>query len=214
MCSDKNVVVIKAISRYSMSFTSGALLRHESITVAELFNDLADWSGVRDRTIAENRLQMRTRNSSQRVCREVISRLKQLTPAQLEVVLDGSRQEQDYTLWLAVCKRYRFLYDFAAEVIREKYLRLDLALAPEEYDIFFNRKAEWHPEVEAVAPATRNKQRQFLFKMLREAELLSSAGRIVPALLSPRLIDAIRDDDPAHFAVFPVSEMDVKRWTQ
>ena len=207
-------MVSMTVPRYSMSFTTGALLRHESMIVADLLRGLGDWNAVRDKVAAENLLQMRTRNSSQRICREVISRLKQLTPAQLEIVLDGSRQEQDYVLWLAVCKRYRFLYDFAAEVIREKYLRLDLALAPEEYDIFFNRKAEWHPEVEAVAPATRNKQRQFLFKMLREAELLSSAGRIVPALLSPRLIDAIRDDDPAHFAVFPVSEMDVKRWTQ
>jgi len=214
MCSDENVMVTKAIPRYSMSFTSGALLRHESIIVAELFDDLADWRGVRDKTIAENLLQMRTRNAAQRICREVISRLKQLTPLQLMLLSDGSRQEQELTLWLAVCKRYRFIYDFAAEVVREKCLRLDFGLTHDDFDSFFNRKAEWHPEVEAVAPATRAKQRQLLFKMLREAELVNSAGRIVPALLSPGLIEAIREDDPAHFAVFPVSDSEIKRWTQ
>lgn len=197
-----------------MSFTSGGLLHRESLTISELYDELRDWDAVRKIVIGENRLRMRTANSSARLYREITSRLKLLTAGEVDILKHGSFQEQAYVLWLAVCKRYRFIYDFAAEVIREKYLRLDLALAPEDYTIFFNRKAEWRPEVESVAPATLNKQRQLLFKMLREAELLSSDGRIVPALLSPRLIDAMMDDDPAHFTVFPVSEMDIKRWTQ
>jgi hypothetical protein len=44
--------------------------------------------------------------------------------------------------------------------------------------------------------------------------LLSGDQQIIPALLSARLVDAIRRDDPAHFAVFPVTELDVMRWTQ
>jgi hypothetical protein len=207
-------MVATNIPHYSMSFTSGALLRHESIIVAELFNELADWSAVRDRVVAENRLQMRTSNASQRICREVTSRLKQLTPVELKIVLDGSQQEQSQVLWLAVCKRYRFIYDFAVETMREKFLRLDLHLTYDDYDIFFNGKAEWHPEVARVGPATRGKQRQIVFKMMREAELLSGDQRIMPALLSARLVDAIRSDAPAHFAVFPVTELDVMQWTQ
>ena len=88
--------------RYSMSFTSGALLRHESIAVAELSHELGDWNAVRDTVVAENRLQMRTRNASQRICREVTFRLKQLTTIELEIVLDGSQQEQSQVLWLAL----------------------------------------------------------------------------------------------------------------
>jgi len=206
---ERSVIVV-----YSMSFTSGGLLRYESLVVAEQYSRLADWNAVRDKVAAENLLQMRTRNAAQRIGREVISRLKQLTPLQLLLLCDGSPQEQELTLWLAVCKRYRFIYDFAAEVVREKCLRLDFGLTHDDFDSFFGHKAEWHPEVEAVAPVTRAKQRQLLFKMLREAELLSSAGRIVPALLPSSLIAAIRDDDPAHFVVYPVSDMEIKRWTQ
>lgn len=199
---------------YSMSFTTGALLHRESITVAELYNELGEWDAVRDRVLAANLLQMRTLNSSTRICREIISRLKQLTPAELAIVRDGSLQEQRYVLWLAVCKRYQFIYDFAVDVVREKYLHLDLDLPSDTFDRFFDRKAEWHPEVERVAPATRAKQRQFLFKMLREADLLSSTGQIVPALLTPRIVAAICADSPAHFAIFPVSELEVTRWTR
>ncbi|MFN3981720.1 MAG: DUF1819 family protein [Caldilinea sp.] len=200
------------MSRYSMSFTSGTLLHRESLTIVELYTALQDWEQVRCIVLADNRLQMRTANASQRLYREIASRLRQLTADELALLQCGSLLEQAYLLWLAVCKRYRFIYDFAGEVVREKFLRLDFELKPEEYDIFFARKAEWHPEVESVAPATRSKQRQVVYKMLREAQLVGSDRRIIPALLTPRLIDAIRADDPAHFVIFPISEMERQRW--
>ena len=98
--------------------------------------------------------------------------------------------------------------------MREKFLHLDLHLTYEDYTVFFNGRAEWHTEVARVTSATRDKQRQIVFKMMREAGLLSGDQRILPALLSDRLVDAIRGDDPAHFAVFPVTELDVMQWTQ
>lgn len=199
-------------TKFSMSFTTGTLLYRASVTIAELYDDMRDWNAVRDKVIAENRLQMRTLNASKRICREVTSRLKLLTPAQMEIVREGSRQEQHYVLWLALCKRYRFIYDFAVEVVREKYLRLDFDLSYDDYDAFFNAKAEWHPEVERVTDTTRKKQRQFVFKMMREAEVLSEHHHIIPAMLTPRLVEAVGQDDLAHLAVFPVSDIDVRQW--
>lgn len=198
--------------RYSMSFTSGALLHREALIIAACYAEERDWDRVRRTILADNRLQMRTINAAQRLYREIAARLKQLTVAEFEWLRLGAPPEQNYLLWLAVCKRYRFIYDFAAEVVREQYLRFDFELRPDAYDHFFNRKAEWHPEVEAVAPATRRKQRQMLYKMLREAQLVGSDRRIIPALLTPRLVDAIRTDDPAHFVIFPISEMERQRW--
>lgn len=199
---------------YSMSFTTGALLYRESLTVAALHAEMSDCDAVRARVIAENLLQMRTHNALQRVYREVSSRLRLMTPLEMELLLDGSQQEQGYVLWLAACKRYRFIYDFAVEVLREKFLSLDYDLTREDYDRFFLAKAEWHPEVERVAPVTRAKGRQFVFKMLREADLLSKQNRILPALLTPRLVDAIATDSPAHLAVFPVAESVVRGWAR
>ena len=108
---------------------------------------------------------------------------------------------------MAICKRYRFIYDFSVEIIREKYLRLDLDLSYDDYDLYFNDKAEWHPEVARVTEATRLKGRQVVFKMLREAELLTKQNRLIPILLTPSLIEVIQQDDGAHFAIFPVTGM-------
>ena len=201
-----------ATDKYIMSFTAGALLSRESITVAELYREIGDWDAVRAKAISENRLQMRTLSASRRIFREVSTRLKHLTPAEMEFLLEGSHQEQNYLLWLGICKWYRFIHEFAVEVVREKYLRLDLDLTYDEYDAFFNDKAEWHPEVERLAPSTRVKQREVVFRMMRETELLTRQRRIIPAMLTPHLIELIARDSPNCLAIYPVSDLAVKEW--
>jgi hypothetical protein len=195
-----------------MSFTSGALLYQESLGVANLLEKVGDWDVVRERVIDANLLQMRTLNASKRIFREVASRLKQLTPAELALLRTGTRQEQNHLLWLAICKRYRFIYDFAADVVREKFLRLDFDLSYDAYDVFFNNKAEWHPEVEGVAESTRKKLRQVLFKMMREANLLTQDNQILPAMPTPREIKVITADSPSYLLAFPISPTEVQEW--
>ena len=199
-------------NRYSMSFTTATLLYRESLTIAELLEQLGDWDQVRQRVIEDNLLQMRTLNASKRVYHEVASRLKQLTSAELALLRTGTRQEQNHMLWLAVCKRYRFIYDFAVEEVREKFLRLDLHLGYDDYDIYFYSKAEWHPEVAGVTETTRKKQRQVVFKTMREADLLTQEEQILPAMLTPREIETIAADSPAYLALFPVSPAEPQEW--
>lgn len=199
-------------NRYSMSFTSGALLHQESLTIAELFEELGDWSAVRERVMDDNLLQMRTMSAAKRIFQEVASRLKRLTPAELALLRTGARQEQGRLLWLAICKRYRFIYDFAVEVMRERFIRLDFDLTYDTYDIFFNNKAEWRPEVAGVAESTRKKLRQVLFKMMREANLLTQDNQIVTAMLTPREIEVIAADSPSYLLAFPISPTGIQEW--
>ena len=196
--------------RYSMSFTTGSLFHRESVKLAALYLDLGDWNSVRNKVIAENLLQSRTLNTLKRVCREVISRLKTLISGELEFLVEGSHQEQAYILWLAVCRRYRFIADFAVEVLRERYITLKTDLSHEEFDSFFNRKSEWRLELDEIRPATRNKLRQVLFKILREADLLTANNMINAAMLSPGLLDVITQGSRRDVLYFPVFESDLK----
>jgi hypothetical protein len=189
---------------YSMAFTTAPLLFAETMRVAELFAQNPNWSQVREMVLANNLLQMRTNNAAKRIFSEISSRLKQLTDEQMALLLASSRREQNYLLWLAFCKRYRFVYDFAVEIVREKFLRLDMTLTYDDYDTFFSNRAEWHPEVERVATATRIKQRQFLFRIMREAELLTEQRQIIPIVLTTKLLSVMRSDNPAHVSIFPV----------
>lgn len=196
--------------RYSMSFTTGGLFHPESIKLAALYLELGDWRSVRGRVIAENLLQTRTLSTLKRVCSEVVSRLRTLSQSELEFLVEGSRQEQAYLLWLALCRRYRFIADFAIEVLRERYVTLKTDLTVEDFDSFFNRKSDWHSELDEITPATRGKLRQVLFKILREADLLTDNNMINAAMLSPRLLELIHQGGHGDVLCFPVFESDLK----
>lgn len=193
-----------------MSFTTGSLFHRESVKLAELYLDYGEWSAVRDKVIAENLLQTRTLNTLKRVCREVISRIRALTQTELAFLVEASHQEQAYLLWIAVCRRYRFIADFAVEVLRERYITLKTDLTYEDFNSFFNRKSEWHPELDEITPATRSKLRQVLFKILRETDLLTANNIINAAMLSPGLLELINQTGCMNMLHFPVFESDMK----
>jgi hypothetical protein len=183
------------------------------VELAALYLDLGDWNAVRDKVIAENLLQTRTQNSLKRICREVISRLRTLTQSELTLLVDASHQEQGYILWLAVCRRYRFIADFAVEVLRERYITLKTDLVHEDFDSFFNRKSEWHLELDEITPATRCKLRQVLFKMLREADLMTAKNMINAAMFGPRLLKLLHQGNRRDVSYFPVFESVLKGTT-
>jgi hypothetical protein len=189
---------------YNMSFTAGALLQKPSVLFAELYSSLGDWQAVKSRVMSDNLLQARTQKTAHRICREIVSRLNPLSSDQFAILAQGPARDQAHVLWAAICRRYRFIQDFAVEVIHEKFLALDPNLVYADYDIFFNQKAEWHEELMRIRPSTRAKLRQIVFRMLREAELLSRGNRIVPVLLSPAVAKSILDDPALSLSIFPV----------
>jgi len=192
-----------------MSFTTGGLFYRESLTVAELYIQRKAWAQVRKDVLSANLLQARTAASAQRVYREVSIRLQLLTSDQMMILQDGSRDEQNYILWLAICKRFAFIKKFAVEVLREKFLSLDFELSYQDYQAFFNAQAQWHEELEQLKETTQKKLRQVLFKMMHEAELITKDNTIIAATLSPRVVNAILDDPQASLSVFPVLDSNI-----
>lgn len=206
----KEIRMLMNKTGYHLSFTSGGLCLYESRLLAELYLDLGDWQSVRDKAISDNLLQARTISSLTRSCREVISRLKTLHQAELAFLVQASPQEQAYLLWIAVCRRYPFIAEFAIEVLRERYITLKNDLAFDHFDAFYNRKSEWHPELDKISTTTRNKLRQVLFRMLREADLLTSGNSIKSAMLTQRLLTTVKTSASRDLLYFPVFESELK----
>jgi len=176
--------------RYALSFTSGALLTREAVIAAPLFLEVRDWNAVRNRLRAENLLQARTASSGFRLAREVAQRLAVLTDAELDLLQDASPSERGHLMWIAACRRYAFIGDFAEEVVRERFLLLTPPLGYDDFDSFVRGKALWHPELAEVKDTTLQKLRSTVFRMLTEAGLLVG-DEIVHAPLSERVRDAL-----------------------
>ncbi len=188
--------------RYSMSFTTGGLFQRESVELAALYLQLNDWDALREKVIADNLLQARTLNTLKRICREITSRLKTLNREELSALALAANRDQVCLLWLALCRRYRFIAEFAIEVMHERHLNLQ-ALTYADFDHFLNKKAEWHPELDEIQPTTRGKLRQVLFKILRETELLNTDNTINGVLASPEIMHILHRTDQQQALYFP-----------
>ncbi|WP_051921215.1 DUF1819 family protein [Porticoccus hydrocarbonoclasticus] len=189
--------------RYQMSFTSGGLLHRESIRLAELYLELGDWEAVKETALAGNLLQVRAQSTARRQIREILSRLKLLSSEELRCLVQGTYQEQASLLWVVICRRYQFIQDFTLEVLREHFANLKTHLNPDDYEAFYNKKAEWHPELDAISNSTRLKLKQVIFRMLREANLLTADYSIHPVLLSPSLVAIIQRSNAESLRYLP-----------
>lgn len=177
--------------------------------LVNVYKNVGDWSHVRAQSIENNLLQSRTLNTLKRQVSELISRLKRLSNIELLYLEKSNSQEQAYLLWIAVCRRYTFIADFATEVLHERYVTLNPDLKPEHFDRFFNRKAEWHPELETLTDSTRQKLRQVLFKMMQQAGLINAQGDIIPAWMSSEFVKHV--ENPSEWMWFPVFEADIPK---
>ena len=160
-----------------------------------------------------NVLQRRTTRSSSIVGREVISRLSTLGEIELEIVANGTAHERSHLMWVAACRRYSLIAEFAQEVVREKFLLMTPHLSLEDFDGFVRSKSLWHDELNVIAVSTYKKLRQNTFRMLRDAELLSEAGNVVQPLLSTRVVEALVGTGGSDLRLFPVTESEIERAT-
>jgi len=198
------------VAKYSMSFTSGSLLLHESVLIVQVFMEMGDWRKVRNKAVEDNLLQSRSLNTLKRHVREVISRLKTLSENELQWLSSQSKDSQALMLWVAICRRYTFIGEFSTEVIRERYLSLQPQISAEDYNAFFNQKAQWHEELDRITDSTRQKQRQIVFQMLHQVRLIDDHQSINPAMLPADFVELLlnrADHNDLH--LFPVFDSDL-----
>jgi Putative inner membrane protein (DUF1819) len=189
--------------RYSLSFTTGALLAREGALLAPAYVERRDWEQVRDESVENNLLQARTYRTGVRLVRETVKRLSALTDDEVELLVEATASERDSLMWAAACRRYELIGEFAEEVLRERFLLLASTLGYGDFDSFVRTKAIWHEELAAIKDTTLQKLRSNVFKMLHQAALLSDAGHILPALLSERVVALLSARTPSDLRFFP-----------
>ena len=192
------------IQPYKMSFAVGGLLLNESVEVARLHKPSEAWDATLRRALEGGVTSLPKTASRRRTLREIVNRISTLDQEELDFLIEGAdRQDQQALLWLATCRAYRFVREFTTEVIHERFLSFQLDLPLESFDILFAAKAEWDEGLAGISPMTRAKLRQVLFRMMREASVISDDNRILSAYVSPRLKAMLAEKCPRDLSVFP-----------
>ena len=192
--------------RYRLSFTSGVLFLQSAPLASKLFGELGDWAMVRDSIDASNLMQARTASSGRRQGRELVQRLQELSEVELDLLIDATADERAQLMWVATCRRYELIAEFAEEVLRERFLLMAPDISAEHFDAFVRGKMLWHPEVAELEESTLRKLRTTLFQMLQQAGLVTVDGIIVPTLLSARVREELEKRNPSDVRLFPTRE--------
>jgi hypothetical protein len=201
-----NDVLAAAPRRYALSFTTGALLAREAALLAPMYLNQRNWEQVRALAVQGNLLQARTHRTGVRLASETVQRLSTLTGDEVGLLIDATSSERASLMWAAACRRYEFIGEFAEEVLRERFLLLAVTLEYRDFDGFVRGKALWHEELAKVKNSTMQRLRSNVFKMLREAGLLSEAGEIMPAVLSERVATVLSARSPSDLRFFPTRQ--------
>ncbi|WP_243395766.1 DUF1819 family protein [Sphingomonas oleivorans] len=191
---------------YRMSFGTGGLFLNESVAIARLFQELGDWSAVKRVASEQAVIPFKKQSSVTRSVREIANRLEVLRPEEMELLAHGEYHNQLSVLWLALCRGYRFIGEFATELVSERFLSFRTHLTYDDFDAFYAAKAEWEPDLEQISVSTREKLRQVLFRLMREGGILSKDDHICRALLSPVFTNLISASDPKEIRFFPGAE--------
>jgi hypothetical protein len=189
---------------YKMSFAVGGLLLNESVEVARMHAPPEAWDATLRRALEGGVTSLPKAASRRRTLREIVNRISTLSDEELGYLVQvADRQDQQALLWLATCRAYRFVREFATEVIHERFLSFQLDLPLESFDVLFAAKAEWDEGLAGISPTTRAKLRQVLFRMMREANVISDDNKILSAYVSPRLKAILAEKNPRDLVVFP-----------
>jgi hypothetical protein len=196
---------------YLMSFGTGGLYINESVAIARLHAAGRDWESTMIDAQERGAFPVRKASSARRSIREIVNRLKHLSSDELVLLIEGERGEQAALLWLAACRAYRFIAEFAVEVLSDRFLSLRTALNYDDFDGFLSAKEEWSPKLATLSVSTRAKLRAVLFRLMRDAEILSRDNRILGAMLSPRVLTVIQARNADELRYFPGAERQVGR---
>lgn len=191
---------------YRISFTAGGLLLAESLVIAKLQQTHESWEQLIEYAITENVLKTRTESTSKRLVREICLRLRHLHEDEYNLLIYGTPIDQRLLLWISVCRTYAFVGDFALEVVREKHFGLSRTIELQDYEYFYTKKSEYHQELTEITSNTKNKLRQVLFRMLREAGILTKANEIVEVFLSTSLLHIAQKHKTEFYPYIPITQ--------
>lgn len=196
--------MVLGVSKYRMSFSVGGLMLNESLVIAQGYQPGESWASARQRLLTQSASSLPKLASQTRALREVYDRIGHLSDTERHYLSnDADRAEQQAMMWLAICRTYRFVHEFAVEVINERYQSWRLDLGHEVFDRFLAEKAECDLSLAELSSSTCTKLRQVLFRILRESGLRSAEGRIQPIWLSGRMKRLIEENNTAELRIFP-----------
>lgn len=197
---------------YLMSFTAGELHVIESSAIATLYLDCHNWDFARQEAVRQNVLQVRSLATAKRYLDEIILRLKTFSEEELEYFVEADIEEQRLLLWVACCRTYKFIQNFGIEVLRTKYLRLEMTLTRSDINQFYYEESLLQPKLNEYSDQTRQKLLQRLIKLTKQAGLISDKWDIRIGFMTSTVVKLLAKRGMTDLMSFPLSDYEIEEF--
>ena len=187
-------------------------MTYETEQLTELYLEHQDWAKVQQLVIDDNVLQKGTVSTRKREFSEVKKRLKKLSDDELNFIV-GCTTDELKLFCLYLCSRtYRLVYEFVAEVIRDKYLMFDYSILDSDYVRFIESKTASSVKLQGITEKTQYKIKQVIFRILEQSTLIDSAKtkNIQKPYISEELQSIVSKSSPNYLSVFLYSDTDIQ----
>lgn len=186
-------------SKYSSSFTAGALLLKEFQAISVII----DQPGLQDiltREKEENQyLRIKTELARKRVITEIKRRLKYTPDDQWELFNDSDEAEQKIFLFYVILNAQPLVKDLHFEVAVEKWLRLDKQIEKIDFQMKLEEIESWDQEVASWSTSTKTKVLTQMIRILTEAGLLNNGELVKPEIYNDQFWKKFIQWDAAWF---------------
>ena len=173
--------------KYRLSFGTGNSYINESNLILNKYLENKDWEETQKYSIENNILQTNTLSSAKRIFRETSLRLKSLSHQEQEFFIRSNYLDQSILIWIAICRTYKFIGDFASTIIIEKFNSYQLEMEYSDFNYFFENQQFFHEELRTLKDSTRKKLRQVIFRIMKDLNIISKNKEITPLLPSIEL---------------------------
>lgn len=172
---------------YRLSFTVGGLFLHESIAIAETWVASRDWRAARAAVPDNLFVATGGASSASRLRNEAIRRLRTLDEAELVHLASCPITDARALCWAAACREYRFLSDFASQVLIDRHHAYAEPIRGADFEMLLDGVDAMNARSAPVSRNTRTRLRSVLFRMLREGELIDAEGRVLTLPITEEL---------------------------
>ena len=187
-------------------------MTYETEQLTGLYLEHQDWAKVQQLVIDDNVLQKGTISTRKREFSEVKKRLKKLSDDELKFIITCTTDELKLFCLYLCSRTYRLVFEFVAEVIRDKYLMFDYSILDSDYVRFIESKTASSVKLQSITEKTQYKIKQVIFRILEQATLIDSAKtkNIQKPYISEELQSIVSKSSPNYLSVFLYSDTDIQ----
>lgn len=182
---------------YSGGFTAEHLYRNELKIVADLQLQGLTKAEIKVKVFDENLFQCRSEAAMKDIFPRVYRRAEILDEKLKQILINGSRSDNNALLLYAFFKKFKFPRDFMLEVVHYNLKRFKNTITEGNVITFFEEKVQQYEEVRNWTDKTKYKLKQVTLKILVDGELLVRNGNqyeIVQIPLSKKLKEYVKEN--------------------